>query len=715
MFNMKIEENIFEYLSQQVLDILQKWEGRMPDEIALLVKTESNIDIKLFRKLLKKMQDQGLVMQTKKGKWAIPINIGYLAGTVDRNQKGFGFLVPFDKSQEDVFIASGNLNGAMDGDRVIINLVTRPYKGKEKTEGVVFKILKRNQKSIVGRLETIPSGGFVVPDNNKNPQDIYIPKGKLNNAQDGDKVVATITSYPTNKRSPVGEIIEVLGSADDIGVDILSIIKSLNLREEFKPKVLKKAETISQQNPADCAEGRLDLRRDITFTIDGEDSKDFDDAVSIEKLNRNTYRLGVHIADVSHYVTPDSYIDKEAYARATSIYLIDRVIPMLPESLSNDICSLNPSVDRLTLSCIMDINTKGDVVNSFVEKTIINSKARLTYNQVNKLFDGDKETKKQLKHVSKKLNEMNTLAKILKQKRINRGTLELDIDEPHIQLDENGVPISVSARTRGDSHKLVEEFMLCANETVAAHLSKMEMPCMYRIHEQPDPEKMREFGRFTNNLGYQLTGSAEDISPKQLQGVLDVVKDKPEEDVIHRILLRTLQKARYSPENEGHYGLASDMYCHFTSPIRRYPDLVVHRVCKAIIENDMDYIQKLNNTIHENSNHCSEKEREAMEAERKVDDLKMTEYMSYHINETFDAIISGVTEFGFFVELENTIEGLVHMNELTDDYYIYSDEGYMLIGQRTKKIYKLGDKVKVVCIRAQVSDCKIDFTLAEEQ
>ena len=705
-------KNEYENLENLIINTLNDWQGRMPDEIQLLVKTGYDIEIKDFRKFLKKLEGKGTVMQTNKGKWAIPVNIGYLAGTVDRSQKGFGFLIPFEEKYEDVYISSGNLKGAMDGDRVLVNLIRRPYKGKEKTEGVVYKILKRNQKKIIGKLEIIPSGGFVVPDNNKNPHDIYIPRGNLNNAKDGEKVIAKITSYPTNKRSPVGEIVEILGSANDVGVDILSIIKSLDLREEFKPKVLNSAELLSQQNPSDFAGDRLDLRKEIV-TIDGADSKDFDDAVSIQKVNRKTYRLGVHIADVSHYVTPNSYIDKEAYTRATSIYLIDRVLPMLPESLSNGICSLNPDVDRLTLSCIMDIDNTGSVIKYSVEKTIINSKARLTYEQVNLLSAGDNETKKQLKSVSKQLLLMNELAKILKRKRIERGSLELDIDEPHIQLDNSGVPISVSARTRGDSHKLIEEFMLCANETVAMHLANKELPCMFRIHEQPDPEKMHEFGRFVNNLNYQLKGNAEDISPKQLQILLNDVKGKPEEDVIHRVLLRTLQKARYSPDNCGHYGLASNMYCHFTSPIRRYPDLVVHRVCKALIDSDIDYIESIKKTIHINSEHCSEKEREAMEAERKVDDLKMTEFMSYHLNEEFEGIVSGVTEFGFFVELPNTIEGLVHINELTDDYYVFFSDSYMLKGQRTNKTYKLGDRVKVICIKANVSESKIDFTLAE--
>ncbi|MEX1377559.1 MAG: ribonuclease R [Eubacteriales bacterium] len=708
------ENTIINELEDKVLNLLNNWQGKLPDEIELLVKTKSDMDIKSFRKFLKKLEKQGSLMQTNKGKWAIPEKIGYLTGTLDRNPKGFGFLRPIAENHDDVFIASPNLKGAMDGDRVIISLMTRPYKGENKTEGIVYKILKRNQKDIIGRLETIPSGGFVVPDINRNPHDIYIPKGKLNNAKDGDKVVAKITSYPTNKRSPVGEIIEILGNANDIGVDILSIIRSKGLREEFKPKVLRSAEEISSSSMQEAFADRVDLRDKTIVTIDGEDSKDFDDAVSIEKI-KGGYRLGVHIADVSHYVTPDSYVDKEAYKRATSVYLVDRVLPMLPEVLSNGICSLNPNVDRLTLSCVMDIDQNGHVFDYFVDKTIINSKARLTYNQVNLLFEGDTTTKKELKSLIKPLSLMNELAKILKQKRINKGSLELDIAEPYIVLDKTGVSVSVSARERGDSHKLIEEFMLCANETVAMHLTKLEMPCMYRVHGQPDPQKMQEFARFANNLNYKLSGSSDSITPKQLQQLLTDVKDQPEEDVIHRILLRTLQKAKYSPINEGHYGLASDTYCHFTSPIRRYPDLVVHRVCKAIIEQDREYIELIRKTINEDSEHCSEKEREAMEAERKVDDLKMTEYMSYHINEEFDAIISGVTEFGFFVELPSTIEGLVHMNELNDDYYIYIEDGYMLQGQHKGKTYKLGDKVKVVCTRADVADCKIDFTLADEQ
>ncbi|MBN2878189.1 MAG: ribonuclease R [Clostridia bacterium] len=709
---MKNNQNEETTMEDIIVNALENWQGRMPDEMQLLSAIESEMDIKSFRKLLKKMEKHGEVMQTQKGKWAIPIKIGYLTGVVDRNIKGFGFLRPFDTDFEDVYIASSNLKGAMDGDTVLVSLLTKPFKGEKKTEGVVYKILKRSQKTIVGKLEIIPSGGFVVPDNNKNPHDIYIPRGNINGAQDGDKVVARITSFPTNKRSPVGEIVETLGSASDIGVDVLSIIKALDLRETFKNKVLELSDEISRQNPADSMEGRLDLRDEITVTIDGADSKDFDDAVSISKISDKLYRLGVHIADVSHYVVPNEPIDKEAYIRATSIYLIDRVIPMLPESLSNGICSLNPGVDRLCLSCVMDINLNGEVVSYNVAKTIINSKARLTYDQVNLLFEGDEAAKKELKNIEKKLFEMNALAKILQKKRIQRGALELDIDEAHILLDQKGVPFEVSARVRGDSHKLIEEFMLCANETVASHLSKNKAPCMYRIHEQPDPEKMKEFGRFANNLGYKLMGSSEDITPKQLQNLLNDAKDKPEEDVLHRVLLRTLQKARYSPVNEGHYGLASDMYCHFTSPIRRYPDLVVHRACKALIDNDAAYISYLRTIIDQQSQHCSEKERDAMEAERKVDDLKMTEFMSYHLNEEFDAIISGVTEFGFFVELSNTIEGLVHMNELTDDYYVYYEEGYMLQGTHKGKIYKLGDKVKVVCIRADVADCRIDFTLA---
>lgn len=697
-----------------IIQTLKKWEGKMPDDVQLAHALDMAKSLPKLKRQLESLQEQGLVMKTQRGKWAIPSMAGFCIGKIQRTRKGFGFLLPFDPDEEDVFIPAHHLKGAMNDDVVIISLVKRVHRGRMKTEGNVYKILQRAKSTIVGTLETIPSGGFVVSDDPKFDQDIFIPRKRLNNAQNGEKVVAKIIEYPSDKRSPVGEITEVLGSASDIGIDILSIIRDKGLRDTFAPGILQQAEQLSQQDPNDHIAGRADLRDVLTFTIDGADSKDFDDAVSIEKLPKKAYRLGVHIADVSHYVCKGTALDDEALERATSVYLVDRVLPMLPESLSNGICSLNEGVDRLTMSCIMDIDPQGKVFAYKITPSIIRSKARLTYTQVNQLLDGDKKTVPSIPQLAQALTQMNTLAASLRGMWRRRGTIELDIDEPHIQLNDEGVPVSIQARERGDSHRMIEEFMLCANETVAKYVYDKKLPFMYRVHEQPDPEKMTEFGRFANNLGYQLMGSPETIEPKKLQELLDAAKGHKDEDVLHRIMLRTLQKARYAPENHGHYGLASEFYCHFTSPIRRYPDLVVHRVLKAIIYDDVKYIRKLGKNVSKLAEHCSSREREAMEAERKVDDLKMTEYMTHHIGEIFDGIISGVKEFGFFVELDNTIEGLVHITDLQDDYYVFHEHGYMLSGERTGREFRLGDAVRVQCTKADIASCNIDFSLAEE-
>lgn len=692
-----------------IIEKLNNWQGRMPDESQLYIAIDSKESMKVFRKQLADMKKNGLIVQTQRGKWAIPERVGLCVGRIQKTQKGFGFLIPLDTTKEDIFIPAHNLNGAMNDDLVMVNIVERQYKGKLKTEGLVCEIIERAKETLVGVLEIIDSGGFVVPDDKKFNQDIYVPRSRINKARDGDKVVVKIIEYPKDKRSPVGEITEILGNANDVGVDILSIIRDLGLRDSFSKEILDEAESLSK-DPISADKSRLDLRDLTTFTIDGSDSKDFDDAISIERVN-NLWRLGVHIADVSHYVSLGTMLNDEALERGTSVYLIDRVLPMLPETLSNGVCSLNEGVDRYTLSCIMDIDNKGKVKSSRIMKSIISSKARLTYDLVNDVLLSDTAAIKQVKGLEKDLKSMNILAKILGKKREARGSLELNIDEPHIMLDEDGVPVSIKARTRGDSQKLIEEFMLCANETVAKYVFDKNLPFLYRVHEQPDPEKMTEFLRFANNLGFRLGGASESVTPKQLQSVLDQCKGAKGEDVLHRILLRTLQKAKYHPTNLGHYGLASEYYCHFTSPIRRYPDLVVHRVLKAVITGDGEYLEKLNKRSEFLAAHCSKKERSAMEAERNVDDLKMTEYMTKHIGETFEAVISGVKEFGLFVELENTIEGLIHISDLQDDYYTYFEQGYMLKGQRTGVEYKLGDRVNVKCINANIASCKIDFVL----
>ncbi len=659
------------------------------------------------------MISDNILIRTRKGAYAIPSQIGYVIGTLQRKERGFGFIIP-DEGDEDVFVSSNNMGGAFNSDRVLAALSHKKNNDKRK-EGIILEVLSRGRTSLVGTFEKIPSGGFVIPEDRSWGSDIFVANENTNGAKTDDKVVVHITKWEkTSNRNPAGRIEEVLGSAFDIGVDILSIIKEKGIKTEFDKKTIKQASLIDDINQKDLI-GRLDLTHDKVFTIDGSDAKDFDDAISIKKMENGNYYLGVHIADVSNYIRYGSALDNEAYLRATSVYFVDRVIPMLPENISNGICSLSENNLRLTLSCFMEITTRGKVVNYDIQKSFIKSCARLTYDEVNLLFDGDKKTADKRKDIFEELHIMKNLSEILTAMRYRRGSLELDIDEAHIEVDENGIPVNISPRKRGSSHKMIEEFMLCANETAARHVSHLNLPFMYRVHAKPDIDKLREFLRFAHNLGYSLKGSSDDIETKQLQAILDAANDTPEENVLHLIMLRTMQKAVYSNINGGHFGLASDCYCHFTSPIRRYPDLVVHRILKQIIDGDFTggYIKQYDMHANETAKHCSDKERSAMIAERAVDDLKMTEYMSNHIGEEFDAVISGVTDFGIFAELENTVEGLIRMTSLDDDYYVFEEQGYLLRGNRTGKVYKLGQYIKVKCINADITARKIDFEICE--
>ena len=654
------------------------------------------------------------LLRTKKGTYALPEQLGYIVGTMQRKERGFGFLIP-DEGDEDVFIPASEMNGAFGGDRVLGSFSHKSPSDKRR-EGMVLRILERGRTELVGTFDEIPSGGFIVPEDKSWGSDVFVPREKKKGAKSGDKVVVKITKYEAERgRNPIGEVTEVLGSSEDIGVDILCIIKEKGIPTEFDKSVTAEAAKVGNIAKSDLKD-RLDLTEKVVVTIDGADAKDLDDAISIAKTPAGNHLLGVHIADVSNYVKPGTALDDEAYDRATSVYFVDRVIPMLPESISNGICSLNEGVLRLTMSCFMEIDSRGKVISYDIRKSYIKSTARLTYDEVNDIFDGDKEAAKKRKKIKEHLYEMKNLAETLTAARYRRGSLELDIDEAHIQVNEEGIPVSVSPRTRGISHRMIEEFMLAANETVARHVANMELPFMYRVHAQPDPEKLKEFLRFSHNLGYHIKGSSDDIRPKQLQEILDAADGKPEENVLNMIMLRTMQKAVYSSNNIGHFGLASKCYCHFTSPIRRYPDLVVHRVLKGIIDGKIfgGYIEQLGNRAAETARHCSERERRAMLAERDVDDLKMTEYMSQHIGEVFDAVISGVTEFGIFAELPNTIEGLIRMTSLDDDYYVYEEQGYQLRGQRHGNVYKLGQKIKVRCIKADIAMRNIDFEPYED-
>lgn len=670
----------------------------------------------ILESVLDQMVKEGQLVVTRKGKYAIPKELGFLVGRLQGHAKGFGFLIPDDREEEDVFIAAENIEGAMHNDRIMVRLLS--HKGSEvcSREGEVVRILERANKTVVGTFEKGENFGFVIPDDSRIAFDIFIPGDAAKKVESGYKVVAEIVRWPEPRRNPEGRIIEVLGHKDDVGIDILSVIRQFNLPEEFPEDVQEAARKIPQELSEEDMAGRKDLRALKTITIDGADAKDFDDAVSVKVLDNGNYLLGVHIADVSHYVIENSPLDKEALKRGTSIYLVDRVIPMLPEELSNGICSLNPNVDRLAISVFMEIDHNGKVVDYSIDESVIQSKHRMVYEDVSKILeDNDPELIEKYSDLVDDLKNMEKLYKILNKRREARGSIDFDLEETKIALDIKGKPIDVMPYERRVSNRIIEEFMLVCNETIAEHIYWQRIPFMYRVHEEPTVEKMLDFNEFIHNFGYHLKGIGGDIHPKVLQDLLKKIKGTPEEGIISAVMLRSLQKARYSHESLGHFGLATNYYCHFTSPIRRYPDLMIHRIIKDLLHNRMDgkRIKHLENILPEMADHCSQRERLADEAERETQDLKMAEYMVDKVGMEFEGIISGVTGFGIYVQLPNTVEGMVHINSIEDDYYIYDEKHYCLIGEHTRKIYKLGDIVKIRVIKADVATRNIDFVLAE--
>ena len=672
-----------------------------------------------FKKTLRVMEREGLIVRTKKEKYMIEepefSREDLIIGKLQAHAKGFGFLIPDEEGQKDVFIPSNCMNGAINGDKIAVK-VTREDTNTKKREGEVVEVIERNTSQVVGVYEDSRNFGFVISEDTRISKDIYIPKRDRNGAKDGDVVMVKITKWPEGQRKPEGVVTEILGRKGDRGIDILMIIKKLGLPEEFSEKVLRFADGISEEIDEEEYKGRRDLRDLKMVTIDGEDAKDLDDAVSIEKLENGNYRLGVHIADVTHYVKENNPLDKEALKRATSVYLIDRVIPMLPRKLSNGICSLNPRVDRLTLSCFMEIDSKGKVVNHEITESVIKTNERMTYTDVTKILkDNDEELIKKYDYLYEDFKMMEELCNILRAKRTRRGAIDFEIAEAKIILNELGKPIEIKPYEREIANRMIEEFMLAANETVAEHMFWTHLPFVYRIHENPDEEKLAKFKEFIYNLGYTIHWT-EEIRPKSFQEILEKVKGKNEETVVSTLLLRSMMQARYAPECAGHFGLAAQYYCHFTSPIRRYPDLQIHRIIKEHLHGKIDEkrANKLKNIVGFAAKQSSEMERKAQDAEREVDDLKKAEYMKDKIGEEFEGIISSVTSFGLFVELPSTIEGLVHITDLDDDYYIFNESHLSLIGERTKKIYKLGDKVKVECINVDIENREIFFRITEE-
>ncbi|NMM65260.1 ribonuclease R [Clostridium sp. P21] len=668
-----------------------------------------------FEKILDDMESDGEIVKTRTEYYGVPDRMGLVVGKLQGHTKGFGFVITGD-DRPDIFIPSSYMNGAMNGDKVVAKITREENRGK-KCEGEIIRILQRANKTVIGVYEDSKNFGFVVPEEKRIYQDVFIPKSSRSGAKTGDIVIADITSWPDKRRNPEGKIVEILGKKGEKGIDILTIIKKNNLPEEFTAKVEAYADGIPDEIPEEEYARRKDLRDLTIVTIDGEDAKDLDDAVSLEKLENGNYYLGVHIADVSNYVKDKNPLDKEALKRGTSVYLIDRVIPMLPKKLSNGICSLNPKVDRLTLSCFMEIDKTGKVVDHNIVESIIKTNERMTYTDVTKILrDNDEDTIKKYDYLVDTFKLMEELCAILYKKRIQRGAIDFDFEECKIILNELGKPVEIRPYERAIANRIIEEFMLVCNETIAEHMFWANMPFVYRIHEEPDEEKLMHFNEFVHNLGY-VVRMGQEVHPKALQDIVEKVKGKKEETVVSTLLLRSMMKARYAPECIGHFGLAARYYCHFTSPIRRYPDLIIHRIIKEFINGKINdnRMQRLTSEVEYASKQSSEMERIAQDAEREVEDLKKAEYMSERIGEEFEGIISSVTNFGMFVELPNTIEGLIHISSLDDDYYVYDEKHLSLIGERTKNIYKLGDEAKIKVSKVDMFAHEIYFELVRPE
>lgn len=682
---------------------------RFRDIVTLLqVPKDSKHELK---ELLDSFVAEGKIILDDKGRYKIPgenIKTGIFSGT----QKGFGFVIIEDEP-DDIFIPESATNGAMHGDKVTI-MISNEKTGKRK-EGTVLRIIDRGMKEVVGTFEKSKNFGFVIPDNQKFGYDIFIPKEHTMGAVSGHKVVVKITNYGDQDHNPEGKVTEILGHINDPGIDIMSVIKAYELPVEFPKDVFRILDYIPDEISPEEINNRRDIRELQTVTIDGEDAKDLDDAISLTKEG-DIYHLGVHIADVTHYVKEGAALDKEALKRGTSVYLVDRVIPMLPHKLSNGICSLNPGVDRLALSCFMDIDSKGNVISHEIVETVIRSDKRMTYTNVNKIIEEqDQELIEEYKDFAPMFMLMLELSEILKKRRHKRGAINFDFPESKIIVDHNGKPVEIRAYERNKATKIIEEFMLIANETIAENFFWQEIPFIYRTHDNPDEEKIKALAIFIHNFGYSIKLGNEDIHPKEIQKLLNKIEDTPEEALISRLTLRSMKQAKYTVANTGHFGLSAKYYCHFTSPIRRYPDLQIHRIIKENIrgrlnEDRRNHYEKI---LFEVANHSSKTERRADEAEREVEKMKKVEYMMDYIGETFEGVISGITTWGIYVELPNTVEGMVRVSDMEDDYYVYDGERYQMVGEHTKKTYKLGQKVTVRVISADKLLRTIDFAFVE--
>lgn len=658
--------------------------------VFLQVKKEERQDLK---EVLSSLIKDGLITMTQNGKYMK--EEAKIIGTFISNQRGFGF-VEVEGQEEDFFISPEHINGAFHNDKVEVRLLGRPSGKRQEAE--IVKIVERGTNQIVGTYDERKNFGFVIPDNQKFSQDIFVPKERSKGAVNGHKVVVEITDFGNERKNPEGKVIEILGHSNDPGVDILSIIKAYGIPTEFPEKVMNQVERVRDSLIKGDFDKRTDLRKVQMVTIDGEDAKDLDDAVSVVKLG-DEYELGVHIADVSNYVQENSALDWDARDRGTSVYLADRVVPMLPHKLSNGICSLNQKEDRLALSCIMHIDQKGTIVDHKIVESVICVDRRMSYTAVAKILeDHDEETIKEYEELVPMFEMMKELSDLLREKRHKRGSVDFDFPESKIVIDANGFPIDIKSYDRNCATKIIEDFMLAANETVAQHFYWMEIPFVYRTHESPDMDKIRQLSTFIYNMGYSIHVTGDEVHPKEIQKLICKTEGTPEEALIARLTLRSMKQAKYTTECTGHFGLACDYYCHFTSPIRRYPDLIIHRIIKEALRGRMNEsrIQHYQEILTEIAAHSSKMERRADEAERETDKLKKAQYMTKHIGEIFEGVISGVTAWGVYVELPNTVEGMVHVSKMTGDFYVYDEQAYELRGTSTKKSYKLGQKVQIV-------------------
>ena len=700
-------------MKDRILEILKDTERSLSyEEIDSLLSNNTLEETKEMYKVMTELEKEALVYRTKKEKYLLFEKSNLLKGTLTVNKKGFGFVEQKENPLDDIFISNDNMNGALHGDEVIVEVIEKKEDGR--LEGKILRVIKRNLSTIVGEIYFKKKFAYLVPDDKKIKTIIEIPLKKTKGAVEGHKVVVQLLkALGRDKYS--AEVVEIIGHKNDPGVDILSIVYKYNIKSEFDEETIAQLDSIPEEVSDEEKIGRRDLTNEVIFTIDGDDTKDIDDAISIEKLENGNYKLGVHIADVSYYVKEGTALDKEAMERGTSVYLVDRVIPMIPHKLSNGICSLNPGVDRLAISCVMEVDCNGKTVDYDIFESVIHSKIQMTYKNVNKILEEGIVVDGYEPFVDK-LNLMKELSSIIRKAKDIRGYIDFEVDEAKILVDENCHPTEIILRDRGTGEKLIEDFMIQANECVATHIYFMELPFIYRVHEYPKEEKIRNFLSFLQTLGYSYEGNIKDLKPKTIQKLLQFLKTKKEFKILSSQMLRNMQKAVYLPQNLGHYGLASKCYTHFTSPIRRYPDTTVHRLLRTYLFNkDMssDTLKHWEEKLIYIADHSSVTERTSVDCEREVEDMKMAEYMEEHIGEEFKGMISTITNFGMFIELENLIEGLVHVNDLKE-YFKYDEVSQTLTGEKSNMKYRIGDEVLIRVVRASKEEKTIDFEIIKK-